>query len=49
LKKRNLKVIAQTAYDIKGQEERYIAAGWHVYIAMPLLVRQNSLMSLEGF
>jgi CheY-like chemotaxis protein len=35
LKKRNLKVIAQTAYDIKGQEERYIAAGWHAYIAMP--------------
>ncbi|WP_372754314.1 PAS domain S-box protein [Labilibaculum sp.] len=36
LKARNIKVIAHTAFDIKGQEDRYLASGWHGYISMPI-------------
>lgn len=38
IKNRNqdTKVIAQTAYAIKGEEERYIDAGCHGYITMPI-------------
>jgi len=36
LKNRNTKVIAQMAYEIKGEEERCIRAGYNGYISMPI-------------
>lgn len=36
LKNRNTKVIAQTAYEIKGEEERCVKAGYNGYFSMPI-------------
>jgi PAS domain S-box-containing protein len=33
---KNTKVIAQSAYSMQGEKERYISAGCHGYIAMPI-------------